>query len=213
MYGLPGSLGVSLTSQFNSPGSDPKRDAQMIFSFAAFDRIKALSAVTKDALVAYQASGESPWEDETVRTEMARAFAPRTIYRAMQLTQDHAVKSATTGYDVTHPLGLGSAAAYAMGISPTELQKTYEVYSQIKDKQDKQKELTQQLGKTMAQALQSGDDRLANRALVRAMALGIDTSSVLRSAASREERQGQTQLEAQASVEDQENYNFMFDDN
>lgn len=210
MYGLPGSLGVSLTSQFNSPGSDPKRDAQMIFSFAAFDRIKALGQVTKDALVAYKASGESPWEDETVRTELMRAFAPRTIYRAMQLTQDGAIKSATTGYDVTHPMGLGGALAYAAGVSPTELQKTYEVYSQIKDKEADQKELTQQLGKTLAQAIENNDDRLANRVYIRSLALGLDVSSVLRSATSREARAGQTQLEAQASPQDQEDYGFMF---
>lgn len=212
MYGMPGSLGLSFSSQAASPGANPMRDAGMLFSFAAFDRVKSLSSATKDALVAYKVSGESPWEDEIVRGEMVRALAPRSFYRAMALTEDHAVKSLSTGYDVTKDLGLGGALLYGAGFNPTELQKTYEVYNFIRDDQNAMKAATQELGQTLAQAWETGDDRLANRTFTRAMALGVDTSSVLRSAQARQKRAAETQLEFAASPEDRANFEFMFDD-
>jgi hypothetical protein len=211
MYGLPGALGLSFASQAASPGSDPARDASMMFSFAAFDRGKALSTATKDALVAYKVSGEGPWEDELVRGELVRALAPRTFYRAMALTQDHAVRSLSTGYDVAH-LGLGGSLLYGAGFNPTELEKTYEVYNEIRNDQRRQKEAVAELGQTLAQAWESGDDRLANRTFTRAMAIGVDTSSVLRSAQARQKRAMETQLEFTASDEDRSRYEFMFED-
>lgn len=211
MYGLPGAMGVSLASQVASPGSDPQRDAQMIFGFAALDRAKALSRGTRDALVAYRVSGESPWEDENVRKELIRALAPRTLYRSMALSEDLAVQSLATGYDVTQPMGLGSALLYGAGFSPVELDKTYAVYNEIRNDQRKQKDTVKELGQTLAQAWETEDDRLANRVFTRAMAIGVDTSSVLRSAEARAQRQEETQLEFVSEPEDQERYGFMFD--
>lgn len=212
IYGLPGSMGLSFASQAASPGSDPKRDAAMMFSFAAFDRVKALSGATKDALVAYKVTGESPWEDEIVRGEMARALAPRTIYRSMALSQDSAVKSLTTGYDVTKPMGLGTALLYGAGFNPTELEKTYDVYNEIRDSQESERALVKEFGQTLAQAWENGDDRLANRVFTRAMAVGVDTSSVLRSAEARTKRGAETQLEFTASPEQEEQFGYMFNE-
>jgi hypothetical protein len=211
MYGLPGSLGLSFASQAASPGADPERDASMIFTFAAMDRMKALSAATRDALVAYRVAGVSPWEDENVRRELVRALAPRTFYRSMALTQDLAVRSMATGYDVTEPLGLGSALMYGAGFNPTELEKTYAVYNQLRNEQDAKREATSQLGASLAQAWAEGDDRLANRIFVRAMSLGLDTSSILRSAEARGERGEETQLEFMATPEQVERYGFQFE--
>lgn len=210
MYGLPGSMGLSFSSQTASPGADPERDAQMIFSFAAADRVKALSAGVRDALVAYKNTGVSPWENETVRGELVRALAPRTIYRSMQLSQDLAIRSLTTGYDVTQPLGLGSALLYGAGFNPTELEKTYEVYNQIRDNQAAKKELVTSFGEALAQAWETGDDRLANRVYARAMSTGVDMSSVLRSAQARQRRGEETQLEFQSKPEDEDAYGFAF---
>lgn len=211
MYGLPGSMGLSFSSQTASPGADPERDAQMIFSFAAADRVKALSAGVRDALVAYKTTGVSPWENETVRGELVKALAPRTIYRSMQLSQDLAIKSLTTGYDVTKPLGLGSALLYGAGFNPTELEKTYEVYNAIRDNQAAKKELVTSYGEALATAWESGDDRLANRIYARAQATGVDMSSVLRSAQARTARGEETQLEFQAKPEDRDEFGFAFD--
>lgn len=210
MYGLPGALGLSFASQAASPGSDPERDAQMIFSFAAMDRIKSLSRATKDAMTAYSITGESPWEDENVRREMIRALAPRTIYRAMAVAENTAVTSMATGYDVTQPMGLGGALLYGAGFNPRELEKTYEGYNLIRDSQEKKRAMVMEYGQTLAQAWENGDTRLANRVFVRAMATGIDTSAVLRSAKARTERGQVTQLEFAASPEDQARLPWLF---
>lgn len=211
MYGLPGSLGLSLSSQVASPASDPMRDASMLWSFAAFDRMKALSAGTKDALVAYKTLGQNPFQNPTVRDELVRALAPRMIYRAMALGEQGAIRSMSTGYDVAR-LGLGGAAMYVAGFNPTELDKTYQVYSDIRNDQAAKKQMTQEMGSGLADAWQSGDDRMASRIYVRAMAIGVDMSSVLRSAQSRQLREQQTQLEYTASPQDKLNYSFEFND-
>jgi hypothetical protein len=212
MYGLPALMGVSLAAQTSSPGADPARDASMIFSFAAFDRMKNLSTGVKDALAVAQQTGESPWEDSNVRNELVRALAPRTIYRAMSLGTDMAVTSLSTGYDVTKPMGLGGALLYGLGFNPVDLEKTYEVYNEIRDDQQKEKDLVKEMGQTMAQAWADGDDRLANRVYARASGVGVDMSKVLRSAQSRTTRGEETQLEFTASDEDREKFAYAFPD-
>lgn len=209
MYGLPGSLGLSLSSQVSSPASDPVRDASMLFSFAAMDRVKALSSATKDALVAYKVTGQNPFQSESVRNELVRALAPRTIYRAMSIGQNQAIHSMATGYDVAR-LGVGGALMYSAGFNPTELEKTYAAYGEIRDNQRAKQEMVQQFGESLAEAWESGDDRMASRVFTRALATGVDTSSVLRSAQSRQLRGQKTQLEFVASPEDQSKYQFEF---
>lgn len=212
IYGLPATMGVSLTTQLASPGSDPLRDAQMIYSFAAFDRMKSLSSGVRDGLAAYAATGASPFEDGKARDEIIRGLLPRTMFRAMATTSDGAVKSMTTGYDVTKPMGLAGAALYWAGFTPTALAKTYDVYNQIKDDQAKQKDLTKQMGQDLYEAVQNGDDRLANRIYTRAIAVGLDTGSLMRSVTAREGKQDKTQLEQVATPAEKEAYAFMFRD-
>lgn len=211
MYGLPGSLGVSLSSQVASPASDPIRDASMLWDFAAFDRMKALSKGTQDALLAYKTLGQNPFQNDLVRDELGRALAPRVIYRAMALGQQGAIRSMSTGYDVAK-LGLGGAAMYTAGFNPTELDKAYQVYSEVREDQAAKKAMVQEFGEGLAQAWENKDDNLANRIYTRAMATGVDMSSVLRSAQSRQLRQQQTQLNYSASPQDKQDYSFEFND-
>jgi hypothetical protein len=108
-------------------------------------------------------------------------------------------------------MGPGTAALYALGFNPTELEKTYEVYNQIRTRQEDEKRTVQELGQTLAQAWEDGDDTLANRVFVRALEIGVDTSSVLRSAQARTERMTETQLEYTAGPEDEELAPYMFE--
>lgn len=210
IYGLPGMMGLSFASQIASPGADPERDATMMFSLAMSDRMRALGSGTKAAVAAYAATGESPFNDEAVRNNLVRALAPRTIYRAMAVGEDGAIKSMASGYDVAR-LGPGSGMAYALGFNPTELEKTYEIYNRVRNSQDKKKKMTQEFGKTIAQAWETGDTALAARVFTRAQAVGIDSSAVLRSAKARQNRAEETQLDFAASPEDEMDYAFMFD--
>lgn len=195
MYGLPSALGVSLSSQVAGFGADPERDASMLFGFAAWDRVRALSAGVKDALAAYAATGESPFEDEQVRNQLIRGLAPRTMFRAMAAATEGSVKSMSTGYKVLDEVSPGTSALYAAGFNPMELEKTYEVYGEIRKDQNKKRELVSQYGQTLAQAWKNKDYDLANEVFARALATGTDTSSVLRSAQARTKRAGETQLE------------------
>lgn len=195
MYGLPGTLGLSLAAQASSPGSDPERDASMMFGFAVYDRMRALGRTAGDAITAYKATGVSPWEDAGVRDGMARALAPRTLYRALSASEDNAIRSLNNGYRVIDEVSPGSALLYSMGFNPTELDKAYTAYSAVRKSQQKKKEMTTELGRQMAEAWEAGDNQAATTIFTRSMAMGIDTSSVLRSAKARMERGDTTQLE------------------
>lgn len=123
-----------------------------------------------------------------------KAVAPRTLYRAMSLTQDNAIKSMTTGYRTLDNVSLGSGALYAVGFNPVELDKTYAAYEAVRKDQRAKQLLTAEFGDQLAQAWESGDDVMATRIFTRALATGVDTSSILRSAKSRMERGEETQL-------------------
>jgi hypothetical protein len=158
----------------------------------------------------YAATGESPFTDDNVRDQLIRALTPRTVYRAMAAGEDGAIRSMATGYDVAR-LGPGSAALYALGFNPTELEKTYAVYDKVRSSQVRKRALTQEFGRSLAQAWEDGDQALANRVFARSMAVGIDTSSVLRSARARQDRAEETQLEYAISPEEQSDFAFMFE--
>ena len=66
------------------------------------------------------------------------------------------------------------------------MEKTYRVYSEIKDDQAKKKALVQGLGQAMADAIGKGDGDEMNAIYARTTALGLDVSSVLSSASSRQ---------------------------
>ena len=210
LYGLPGALGVSLSSSVSEPGSDPVRDASMIFSFVAADRMKALSQGVSDGIANYVTNGTSPFENDTVRNELMRAVAPRTIYRTMQVAQDSALRSLSTGNPILNNIGLGDRVLYASGFSPVALEKTYYAYNEIKDDEAAQKATVKNLGESLSHALESGDGVAANRVYVRGMALGIDGSRILRSAQSRAKGDTETQLEHAVKPKDRTGWEFAF---
>lgn len=195
MYGLPGALGLSLAAQASSPGSDPVRDASMITSFAIFDRMRALGRAVGDGITAYRATGVSPFEDDRTRDGLVRALAPRTIYRAMSAAEDNAIRSLNTGYRVLDEVSLGDSLLYSMGFNPVELDKTYTAYAAIRKDQQQRKNLTSEYGRQLAEAWENNDNTAATRVFTSAMATGVDTSSVLKSAKARMERQETTTLE------------------
>lgn len=194
LYGLPGLFGVSMAASAGSPGADPVRDAQMLFSFAALDRAKAMGSAAAGAWEGYRVSGQSPWENDVVRDQMIRAFAPRTIYRAVSVAEDHAIRSMATGYRVMDNVSLGSGLLYAAGFNPAQLDTTYHAYSELRHDQVARRAATTDLGRALSEAWQDNDSHLANRVYMRGLAMGLPMESVLRSARARQERAQQTQL-------------------
>lgn len=214
MYGLPGTFGLSLAAQASTPGSDPARDATMMFSFAAFDRMRALGRAVGDGITAWKATGVSPFEDDRTREELVRALAPRTMYRALAASEDNAIRSLNTGYRVMDNVSLGDALLHSMGFNSVELEKTYTAYESIRRSQTKRREAVAEYGRQLANAWADGDDVAASRVFVSAMATGLDTASVLRSAKARTERGEKTQLEFTVGNDkagDAESWQFVLD--
>lgn len=195
MYGIPGLMGLSLSAQASSPGADPARDASMLFSFAVWDRMRAFSRAAGDGLQAYKTTGVSPWEDERTRDGLVRALAPRTIYRAMSAAEDQSIKSLNTGYRVLDNVSLGDSLLYGVGFNPVELDKTYAAYDSVRKNQQAKRDMTTEFGRQLAEAWENGDNMAATAIFTRAMATGVDTSSVLKSAKARTERQESTVLD------------------
>lgn len=195
MYGLPGLAGVSLAAQASAPGADPARDASMLWSFAVWDRMKATGGAVSSAIDSYKATGRSPWEDENVRGQLARAVAPRVLYRALAAGEAGSIRSLQNGYRVIDDVSMGSALLYSLGFNPAELDRTYAAYGEVRQAEDKRRKMTAEMGRAMADALENGDHALATRVWTRALATGISSESVMRSAEARMKRGEQTQLE------------------
>ncbi len=195
MYGLPGVLGLSLAAQASTPGADPARDATMLFSFAVFDRMRNLGRALGDGAKAWSQTGVGPWEDDRTRDELVRALAPRTLYRAISASENNAIRSLNTGYRVLDNVSVGDALLYSLGFNPVDLDKNYAAYADIRKTQDSRRNAVSELGRQLAEAWAGGDDTLASRVFVSAMAQGLDTASVMRSAKARTERGEQTQLD------------------
>lgn len=210
LYGLPATLGVSLSTQTQAPGADPARDAQMLYSFAVMDRMKSLGGAVMGGFQQWRTTGASPFDNPGVRDQLIRALAPRTLYRGLAVSQDHALRSLNTGYRVLDNVSMGDALAYTMGFNPTRLEKAYDVYAQIRDDQALAKQTVSQLGEAMAYAEENGDNDEMTRIYYRATLLGLDPASVMRSADSRKRRMDKSQLENSASPEDRANYSWMF---
>lgn len=210
-YGLPSTLGLSFASQAASPGADPSRDASMLYSFSVWDRMKHLGTGTQEAMSGWAQTGISPFANPSVRDELVRALAPKTLYRALSLSQGNAIRSMNSGYRVMDNVSIGDAALYAAGFNPVELEKTFQAYNEIKDDQAAKKATMKGLGEAMANAIQAGDQEEMTRIYARTTALGLDTSTVLRSAEARNRRAATTQLDYAASAQDKEDFSWMFD--
>lgn len=195
MYGFPGLFGLSIASQAASPGADPMRDASMLYSFAILDRMQAFGRTAHDAILAHKATGVNPLEDDNVRNGLIRALAPRTIYRSLAASEDHAIKSLNNGYRVMDNVSLGDALLYSFGFNPVELDKTYTAYNAIRKDQKQAKEMTVELGRQLGEAWENNDNEMPSRIFASAIAQGLDTGSVIRSAKARLERGQETQLE------------------
>lgn len=195
MYGFPGLFGLSIASQASSPGADPMRDASMLWSMASLDRMRAFGQAAGDAIAAYKATGQSPFEDDQVRNEFIRALAPRTVYRAMAAAEDRSIKSLNNGYRVLDNVSLGDSLLYSMGFNPVNLDKTYVAYNELRNKQNGMHDATQELGRQLGEAWTDGDNDLATRVYASGIAQGLDMGSVQRSAKAHVERGSSTQLQ------------------
>ena len=181
-YGLPATLGLSLSAQASAPFSDPARDASMIFSMVQLDRASALGRAIGGAGDYMTASGDwNPLTSPRVRDQFYRALAPKTMYRAIAAFSTAGLKSLNTGYPIVEELGIAGKLSYMMGFTPNEIAKTYEVAGDLRDKKEERARLVSVFGRAYADANIAGDQHEMTRLYTKAQLQGVEWSSVISS--------------------------------
>jgi len=201
--GLPATLGVS----FSSATSNPIRDANMLFSFAIWERAKALGRSVGTGFDHWQATGEHPGSSELARGALARAFAPKILYRGLQVYDNPGLESLTTGYPIIdEEVNPWNKALFVAGFQPTEIERGFvEFEALIKDRSEQQRRVAR-YGTALAQALKEGEAQEVENILGRALVDGLDIDKVLRSANARIDKDSKGMLERNFSAAQRQAY-------
>jgi hypothetical protein len=197
MYGLPATLGFSLTSQASSPFANPARDAEMFMSIVHMDRMKFLAGAFGDAWDNYMITGQHPGENDEVMRGLARGFAPKAIYKIIESMMDSSIESWTTGYPVAPGVGESvlDRAMRAVGFNPVELERSYAAADILYKDKEYRRAMTTAAGKALLEAQKAGDSREQWEVIQGARRAGLDLASVFRSAASRNVAGKQNQID------------------
>lgn len=181
-FGLPAALtGYSLSSHMSAPGSNPIRDATQLFNFAVWDRAKYVARAGGAAWDDLLSTGVNPSQDRDIRNNLIRAFAPTTLYRAMQSYQeDGTVRTLTTDLPQISGLSAMDIWMYRFGVQPTALEKQLGVAQELYASRQGMISYTKKLSNAYANAMKDGDGDAMERILRTAGAVGADVSSVLR---------------------------------
>lgn len=194
-YGLPGLFGLSLVTSGAAPGSEVMRDIGFIFNLAIADRAKALGRAVGNAVNSFSATGRHPIQSELVRDNFARAFAPRSMYRALAVIEDDELKSLNTGTPLVKGFDTYKKLMYSAGLTPVEVDKTFAAARDVWADQKALKNQVQWLGRWWQQAEESKDFATLTRVYNIALGMGI-ADRVMRSVRSREARESQDVLTA-----------------
>lgn len=200
--GLPAVMGTSMSSATASP----VRDANMLFNLAHASRFDAASKAIGAALDTGLATGQHPGRDEQVTGSLARAFAPKTAFRYMQVYDNPGLKSLTTGYPIVDELGPWNKVLYTLGFQPNDIEKSYEAFeSMLKEKKSMEAEV-RRYGEALADAVRDQDSAAAENVLSRAMVAGVDISKVTRSMQARLDKDSGGMIERNFSEAQQQAY-------
>ena len=196
-HGLPSLLGFSLRSRANAPSSHLATDIFMYANMAILDRGRAVG----DSLGAGFGSlgrGDNPMTNPHFRRSMMRAFAPRTLQRAMTTFGQDGLTSLRTGNSIIPALSTMDKTLATFGLTPTEVANVWEIQAeQWKDvaaKRQLMRELTQQL----ADSELNGDFHTSQKITMRAWASGLPLDSIASGAMTRIRNQTQPFLDRQA---------------
>lgn len=195
-YGLPGLFGTALQGRAGAPGADIARDTGFLFSAAIINRAANAKIALGSAIDQWQATGENPLKTQRIRTQFARAFGPRTLYRAMQSSEERAIVSAQSGNKLLGDIDFTEKLAFIVGISPVKIDKAFTAHRDLWENQQKMTDTVQSLGTALNDAEQQRDWATVDRIWFEAGLIGI-TDRVIRSAKKREANQNQDLFERQ----------------
>lgn len=180
-YGFPALGGVTLQSRGEAPSADPIRDLSVLTSVAMFDRFRHVGKTISEGLEFAEATGQVPWKDPKFLNSFARAIAPRTLYRSLQVAEQGVITSLGTGSHIVHTNPV-MQALHVIGFSPLELQKAYDVNSISEMSELDRQSAIQASGTAYADAMLNQDYKGAEKQLVGAIMVGLDASSIIKSA-------------------------------
>lgn len=202
-FGLPSLLGVSLQASSTLPGTDVMQDITTMGNIVAWERAKAAYGAIGAAADRFSVTGDNPLKDPNIRDQMLQAFAPRAVFRAFSSVEGDYVKSMKTGMPTVRDLPPAAKLLHGIGFNAVDVEKYYITGERLFKKQQRERELIQGLGAEMAQAQLDGDAERMTLIVQRAMASGVDVSSVGKSAMTRMRRETEGDYLSRFSKADQ----------
>lgn len=194
LYGVPGAFGISLKNQINSPFRDPGEETQRFMGMVWGNRLSSIWKAAQAGIDYYTSTGNNPAQDSSFQLQLARALAPKMIYRSMQLVDGslYGMNKNLISRDL-HPM---EALAYQyLNLPSIRIEQGFEISNRIWKNKEERTRLTAQYGAAMADALESQDGVLIHRIVTRAMADGVDIQNIMKSANKRIEGRTLTPLE------------------
>ncbi len=170
-------------------------------SFPQWRRMTMLGQAVGDSIDYFGSTGNHPIQSEEVRNKFIMALSPKVLARTMQMTEESAVQSLTTGKVVLKDLSLAERMLFQVGFTPRRLGVAYEAADELWKSQKKKKEMTSKYGRWWYEAQENKDWNELWNLQQRAMVLGLDISSIIRSADGFREKAGLEQIERQFSPE------------
>lgn len=193
LYGIPGAFGFSLQSQVNSPFRDPGEETQRFMGFVWGSRLKALWNSVDSAIDYYASTGKNPAGDINFQNAIARAIAPKMLYRQTQVVND-TLYSGTTRTKVADLTPIESFAYQFFNLPSTRIDQAFQISREIWEDKDKRSQLTSRYSTIMADALEKGDGQLMFRLIQRALADGVDVGGMMSGANKKLENRNLTPL-------------------
>lgn len=172
-YGLPGFFGVSLQASGAAPMNDPAEEASFLFGFPILNRGIAAGRMVGSAIDQWSNTGTHPIDNPEVRDSFFRAFAPKTLYRAMASTEEGYIRSLTTGKVNVAGLTTAQQYGYILGLDPTKVDRTWESARVLWREEDQRKANITTLARRFSEARQTNDGREMGQVQREALAVGI----------------------------------------
>ena len=192
-------FGFTLGSRVAQPLANPARDVSQLFNFIYLGT--ASNMIDFGGELADAARGQEDastvLNDRRVLHGLARAFAPKTFYKAFASfgAPEGTIASTKTGYASVDGLGWREKMLYTLGFTPTEVARQLMVHQEVWEDTQMRREMTSAYGKEWRDLEAAGDaaglQELTNRALIN----GLDIDSVIRSAKRYQTLQEDTKLE------------------
>lgn len=168
-YGIPALGGITFQGRAEAPSSDLVRDINQMYSVMMMDRFGAAYKAAGEAIDTWDVTGQHPFRNPKVRDMMARAFLPRTVYRAMQRTAQGAIKSLTTGSPLISDISLPQHIKYTFGLTPIKVQQDRDIDNYYYESEKKLQARISQMGQLLSSAFQERDFKRYNELLFQAL--------------------------------------------